>query len=424
MHKVCVRFSVFLLASVILSSALPVRASEIEDDEAVAQREKEARDKLNAAKKAKPADESKDAAGKNPFSIGGDAGGPAPLPPPALRKVAPPPPPEDAVCPVCKGMNIVPNSPYRPYVKFQGQPAPAPDFAPPWKYCDKCQKGQDIKQISDEMKDRQQRAFDKHKQYEDYAGKPLAQFVTPFISVHSQLSPAINKSVAAALEKCAGILQNNSHTMVLMACRPDADDVVMLADAGTYGTYVDKSMANAPASDRELTKHTSGVHGPHFHVFKTSPGVPPESMAVFGAASMLMISATNQKAKPWLYEGFSAYCENATLGTNVVHTISYEANEVKLGKNWNDDMKKCVKEGKLKPWVEIFGIDLSHMKPFEYLTCYSAVSFLIKSDPAKFDKFVLLIKSGEDSTPAIEKAYGRKITELQTIWLQWVQLQK
>ena len=64
------------------------------------------------------------------------------------------------------------------------------------------------------------------------------------------------------------------------------------------------------------------------------------------------------------------------------------------------------------------------MKPFEYLTCYSAVSFLIKNDPVRFDTFIQHIKAGDDSTPALEKAYGHKLAEIQSAWLQWVQLQK
>lgn len=432
MRPLFARFCASVLAASILVVSVPVFAGEA-DDEAVAQREKEARDKLDTEKKSKrpPA---KDGAKDNPFGVEkadsdavdinkftGKPDAPAAQNAPFGNNAGPEINPN---CPSCKGLGILPNLPYKPYTKVDGQASSAPDFAPPWKYCDKCQKGVDIKLISEDMKQRQQQALE-HKQFEQFAGKPLAAIETPFVAIHSQLPPATNKTVANALEKCAGILQTNSKSMVLVTTRPDTDDMIMLADQGTYDTYIDKAMAQNDASARELSKKSGGISGYHMHMFRLmTPGAPVESRAVFGFGQMLMRCATGDKSKPWLNEGFAAYCENATLGTNLNYSFTYEKNEVKFEKNWNDQMKKSVKEGKVKQWVEIFNIDLSHMKPVEYLSCYSIVSCLIKIDPARFDKFVLLIRDGEDSGPAVEKAYGRKIADLQTLWTQWLQNQK
>ena len=430
MYTLFARFSATVLAASVFVASVPVFAGEAEDEEVTARREKEARDKLDAEKKSKkpPAVGSKD----NPF--GTEKADPNAID--VSKFTGKTPEAQNApfgnntgtevnpLCPSCKGMGILPNLPYKPYTKVDGQASSSPDFAPPWKYCDKCQKSMDVKLISEDMKQRQQQALE-HKQFEQFAGKPLAAIETPFVAIHSQLPVATNKLVANTLEKCVGILQANSKSMVLVTTRPDTDDIIMLADQGTYDAYIDKAMVQNDAESRNLSKKSSGVSAYHVHMFRlVSPGAPPESRAVFGFGQMLMRSTTDNKAKPWLVEGFAAYCENATLGTNQNYTFTYEKNEVKFEKNWNEQMRKSVKEGKMKQWLEIFNIDLSHMKPFEYLSCYSIVSCLIKIDPIRFDKFVQLVRDGEDTGPAIEKAYGRKIADLQTLWLQWLQNQK
>ena len=342
MSRVTNSLRICLIAAMVSTVALSIRAADLEDDEAVAAREKAARDKLNEAKK-KPAD-AKDAAA-DPFAALAEPAAktpPSPFPPKKpttvndLSKVV-----DNGACAQCKGLGIIPNLPYRPYSKFD-DPAPASDCVP-WKYCDKCQKGADAKQIPADMKDRQQRAAEKHKTFEEQISKSLHLIETPFFSVHSQLDPAKNKSITAALEKCAGILQNNSHSMVLMTPRVDTDDILIIADQPTFAAYIDKT--EPPSSLREVVKKGAGVHGPHLHVFRATPNLPPEGLAVFGGGSIIMTSATDRKAKPWLIEGFSAYCEHATMGTNTVITIAYDANDVKLGRNWNEDMKKAVKEG-------------------------------------------------------------------------------
>ena len=457
MSRLLFRVSICLVALCFFVAAIPLRAGEAEDEEAIAAREKKARDEREAAKKGKKAPDPADS-GKSPFGVDNDPDaaidlskltGKKDTPPSAKPNEAMVPPnapgkntgpakpfgtatkpgepanASAALCPLCKGATILPLLPYKPYAKYEGQSAPSPDFPAQWKWCDKCQKGANPKAIIEDMKERQARIPDKHKQFEEFAGKPLKQFETPFVSVHSQLTPGVNATVGKALEKCVGILQNNSHSMVLMTIRPDTDDIVMLADPTTYTTYIDKAFARNEASNRELLKKGSGASAIHHDMFKmVANGPPAECCAVFGLGGLIISSATDGKLKPWLNEGFSAYCENATMGTNYIYRFNYELNQVKFGKNWNEDMKKCFKDNKLKPWVEIFQVDMSHMKSFEYLTCYSIVSFLIRNDPVRFDNFVLNVRNGDDTIPAIEKAYGMKIKDLQTGWVQWVQTQK
>jgi hypothetical protein len=52
------------------------------------------------------------------------------------------------------------------------------------------------------------------------------------------------------------------------------------------------------------------------------------------------------------------------------------------------------------------------------------VSYLIKTDPVKFDKFVLNIADGDDTAVAMEKAYGKKIKDMQADWMKWIFTQK
>src|SRR5579862_3039864 len=454
-----------LIAACVIGFAAPAWALD-DDDEAAAAKERAARQRADAEKKAakddskkpaatddKPADDAKKD-NRNPFA-NPDGGPPpesnpvtppkessgiklpgdkpktppppkSPPPPPAAQKDALPDSPNatDALCPLCKGTGFLPNSPYKPYIKFEGQPAPNPDYTPAYKYCTKCQAGMDIKTISEDMKARQQSARDKHATFEEQVGKKkLVQFETPFITCRSMLSAADNKKIADALEKCAGILQDKSKTLVLVCTRPASDALICVADVKTYDTYLEHAIPANEQDQLALAKKCGAFTWLHVSLEKMiMPGPPYEDRAVFSWAGMLMRNLTNEKAKHWLSEGFSAYCENATLGNNLIYRVVYDFHDIKFGKNWNEDVKKNA--AKLKPWPEIFQLNLENMKPLEYEMCYSVVSFLIKSDAAKFDKFVLNIGAGDENEEALEKAYGKKIKDLQAEWGKWILSQK
>ncbi len=336
-------------------------------------------------------------------------------------------------CPLCQDMKILPNLPYRNYIRFENEPPPNPDHFPPWHICDKCQKGIDAKaaakEISDDMKTRQDNARAQHKPLEDMLTKKFVQFETPYITVRSMLAANINHKIADGLEKCAGILETNSKSMVLMGTRPDKDQIVIVGDEPTYFKLVDQIVKDP--KENLMSRKLAGMgwytsDGAATKVIDNGkPGMRQECFAVFDFGGMLMHRATDGKAKPWLTEGFSAYCENATFGTNTVVSIAYEENNgIKFDKNWNEAFKKVQKENKVKLWEEIYEIQLEHLKQSEYLHFYSMVSFLIKQDPARFDKFVLLIKEGMESGPAIVLAYGKPSKEIQIMWRNWIPTQK
>lgn len=338
------------------------------------------------------------------------------------------------LCPLCRGTQLLPNTPYKPYIKFESKPPPNPDYPAQWKYCDKCKPGIDPKvaaqEISDDIKARQESARDREKDVEEWVGKKLEMFETPFVVVRSMLKDSDNKEIARALEDCAGILQANSKTLVLLTTRPDTDQLFFIADQKTYEAYVDKRFDNGKGENKEMFKKSGGFEmstNNHLRDHTSDmgkPGATAQNRAVFAWAKMTMQATTAHKAKAWLVEGFAAYCENATLKSNQNYTFEYEPNlNLKLNpKDWTGDVKKAV--AKMKPWPEIFEMTLEHLKVENYLEFFSMVSFLIKTDPIKFDRFVLVIKEGEDVGPALEKTYGKTVADLQKEWAQWLMVQR
>jgi hypothetical protein len=386
----------FLLSVVALVGLIAIGSCAFaldDDDEAVAAKEKAAKEKALADKKARNAGNAADPATKDannvfggdgkksgkesPFDGKADPKNPATTPPAPKPDALPTAPnAADALCPLCKGVGLLANTPYKSYYKFEGQAPPKPDFVPPCKYCPKCMPGKDAAMVSEDMKERQERARAKHKGFEGDTGKPLVQFETPFVTVRSMLKAKDNTDVAIALEKCAGILQDNSKSMVLMSTRADTDDLILMSDEKTWHAYIDNTWAPNDGEGKALTKKLSGNESEHvgaLHIIPP-PSAPPASRAVFAWTGLLMRNATNMKAKPWLVEGFSGYCENATLGTNLNWRIAYEYNDKmskqQLKTTWNDEVKAAAKLPKgLKSWPEIFGIDLVMMKKIEYQTC-------------------------------------------------------
>src|SRR5579862_426459 len=408
-----------------LTVAIVARAAEGDDDEEIARKEKELRElkdkKAKEAAEAKKAEEDAAAAAaatkKTPGKI---------TAPPGVPHGEVP----DTSCKVCMGLGIVPNLPYKAYYKVIGETPPSPDYQPPWKTCAACQKNTDSKWITEDMKFRQKAAQERHAQFEEKAGKKMALILTPYVAIHSTLPPGTNRTIAMKLEKLMDILQTNSKSMVLSNTRPDSDDIVLLNDDKSFLTYLDHTFDEKLQGDQKaLMKKGTGWGHFHFSLAKTNvPNATPDSQAsqaVYNMGGLLIKSATDDKAKAWLVEGFQCYCENATLGTNNNYSFVYEPNtKVKFGKNWNADIKTYAVKGQLKPWDQIFSFNLEGMKALDYLSCYSVVSCLIKSDARLFDKMVQFIREGDDSATAIEKAYGLKIADMQNKWAAWAATQK
>lgn len=326
-------------------------------------------------------------------------------------------------CPLCRNLGILPNLPYKNFVRTDGVPADAP---PPWHWCDRCQRGSDPRELAQKMKVFLDNSTEKHKKYEEAYGRKFTLVQTPYAAIHSNLPPKDLAVVATALEDLSGKIAKNSKSMVLLASRTDEHNLIFMADNKSYGDMLDKLFANVPADQREKAKKSPGFGNANEQLMDMSVGglaanpAALKAKAAFTVGVMLIQSATLGAGGPWLQEGFRCYCENEATGYNTLSNVAPVNNE-KLGKLWAEDMKKRVKDNKASTWSEIFAItDLKAMKLGEYQQSWSMVTYLIKMDPARFDKVVLAIRDGETATNAIEKTYGKKLTEMQAYWAAWV----
>ena len=338
---------------------------------------------------------------------------PKALPVPAVIK------PVDTVCAACLGRGFVPNQPAVRYVHVEGEPAPNPMLAVPWKFCPKCQVGKDPKTLIAVEADRIAAQGNKTNKWKADTGLPMVFSETHHVSFYGP-NPQTTKKIADTLEDLTLHLEKITGATLLTQSRPDTHEIIMVNEASGYNAIIDALAKQSPGTDFTLARKVSCISD-STHAFYKAQGIMAENMALFVFASMLMRQATESKVPPWMQEGFSSYCENAITKKNVCRTVEYEMNEVKLGNNWDADMKKFARDGKLKPWDQIFPLHMEGIKAIDYASCYSIVSFLIKTDPQRFDKLVLNIRDGMESGPALEKAYGRKVKDLQIIWFGWIQ---
>ncbi|HLX62947.1 MAG TPA: hypothetical protein VKX17_16870 [Planctomycetota bacterium] len=277
----------------------------------------------------------------------------------------------------------------------------------------------DPKAISADMKECQDRARAKHKEGFDKSGVKLELIMTPFISFHSNLPMITQKKLADDLEKCAGALQANLKTMRMLRIRPDTDDIYLFNNDKFLDTYVEKVWPN----DAETAKKTGEILRANIFIKKKGKE-QDENYVVNFFGNMQVLRATSGKAPHWLIEGFSAYCENKALGKNLIaHVPAAEvAKEKDNSGNWLAPIRSKAKD--VKKWEELFQVQYADAKVLDSMASFSIVWYLVALDPMRFDKFIQNIADGENSVSAIEKAYGRKVAELQSNWIQWTQTQR
>jgi len=324
------------------------------------------------------------------------------------------------VCAACMGTGFTPFGTPRHLVRGVKDPLPPNPMLAPWKQCAKCKAGVDDAALADveasRMKDPATGAAADN--WTQMAGGNLSSVETRHITFRSQLAPAQSKAVADMLEQLTEHLQAISRVTVLTPTRPGTHELFLFTDRGAYEKVRD-TVAPNPDIDRAALSKVSGMSGRNKSLFHVQPPQKPEHMGLFLMGRMSMTEASDAKAPFWLVEGFAAYCENTITKKNLCYTISYELNDIKFTPNWNDDVKKFALKKQLKPWKDVFFASGVGMKPLEYLTCYSMVSFLIKSDPQRFTKLVLAVREGHPSPVALKMAYGRSVEELQNMWAAW-----
>ncbi|MBE7463958.1 MAG: hypothetical protein HS116_10800 [Planctomycetes bacterium] len=344
----------------------------------------------------------------------------APAPVPEVKpapKVAPPPEPAKP------GLAAIyqPILPPRAFVHLESEVPPPPQAWIPWMFQANYTGSRDPKVLLDEAKASYETVEQKHRNWETITGMQLVRVDTHHITVHAQLPEATAKNVGLQIEQLTNLLQQQTRSIALTPTRPHTHEILILWDEVGYNKLIDAFEKQVPGEHWKLARQSTGGMSRNLGYFNSkqaqAPG--PHHMALFQFAKQSMLEATDGQAPAWLSEGFAALCENMVTQKNLVYSFRYEANAVKFGENWDQDIRKFALQSKLKTWDLIFPLDLIGMGSLDYLTCYSMVSYLYKSDNQRFIKLVDAIRAGRDSQAAVEEAYGRKLAEIQAMWGQW-----
>jgi hypothetical protein len=347
-----------------------------------------------------------------------------------LRAEEPPALPDDAPrrlegvkadCPECLGQGTVPCLPYKPRIVTAGEEPPKFEQPAAWKFCSRCvplRPAEETVLLEARWRDG---ARVRDAEWAEITGAKLQLVTTPFVSIHAALPARDTQRIAKVLEQLAAHLQETTRSTLLTPTRPDRDELILVAEDKAFNRLIDAFAKKYPKGEWELTRKGSGGVEWHYgfsHTGRIGWGVPNHALFMFG--QMAMHEATNDKARPWLIEGFGAYCENAIMHGNYFYSFSYEANETRLGSNWDQEMRKWLQKGQLKDWEVLFTSSLIGLKAVDYASYYSVVSYLLKTDGPRFAKMVQAVRDGQESAPAIEAAYGKKLAALQADWKAWV----
>jgi hypothetical protein len=315
-------------------------------------------------------------------------------------------------CPQCLGQGFMPSKPATYVVNVGEGKAEA---SVPWKFCSKCQASHDAKELIDTETARLSGAAAKKQSWQQKCGLNFAGVETHHASIYGNVPAAELTECGQALEQLASKLQTNTGTTLLTATRPCSHEMIFLADQASYNKMLDALKQPKDA----IIRKTGGSHSRTLCTSFPKVVIPRKNLAVFCVSKMMIMESSDAKAPAWLQEGFAAYCENLITGSNRNYTIAYELNEVKFGGSWNAEVKKLAEQKKLSKWSEIFPIDLIGLGPIHYMTCYSMTSFLMTIDAKAFPKMVAMVRDGTPSPEAVEKAYGKKVKDLEVMWANW-----
>lgn len=325
------------------------------------------------------------------------------------------------VCQACQGQRIVPILPYTPFIKIHdSDPANNPEIVPAYKPCPVCNAKANVKEFLADIKEHQEKASAKNKAMEELIGVKLIQAENQYVTVRTSLTSRELRKIMTVIEKLSAHLSTTFQSMTLLTARPDDGSIIFMTEAKAFDKVVDKVMTDGEHKD--FAKKVRGCTHEGNHIQCLDPlDLKYDAHAVFDYASILIRSATNGNAPNWLAEGFGDYCEWAVLNSNQHYSIAYIAEQhVKFGTNWVADIRKLAQQGKLSKYNDMLHFDMIGMKQHEYLTCMGVVCCLVKSSPKRFDQMVQFIRDGEDPAAAMEKAYGRKIAEMERFWTQWM----
>ncbi len=144
----------------------------------------------------------------------------------------------------------------------------------------------------------------------------------------------------------------------------------------------------------------------------------------FGHVLISHVYGYKGRMPAWIHEGFSTFCETLILGKPGVFSFSYDPKDVDVSGDWKQVIKKAVRAGKTVPLETLMGKSLTEMKAIDYQQAWSVNSALLYGGAAKYQSLVKRIKSRQDQTEALEKAYGQKIKQIELVWKNWAANQR
>ncbi|MCK6470990.1 MAG: hypothetical protein L6R28_04520 [Planctomycetes bacterium] len=315
----------------------------------------------------------------------------------------------------------------RPLVHL-GDAPPAQDWVlVPWQYSPTYKGDKDNEKLITDAKLRFMEARKRYLAWVEMTKLKLLMVNTHHVTLYCELPETLARSVGDACEKLTAHLQKVTKSVALTPALPAQQEIMIFWEDFSYQNFINVLAQKNPGVDYTLARAASGSSDSrHFGFFnsKKAAGAPPEHMTLHQFGKFMIMEATDGKAPPWLAEGFASYSENAVLNKNLVYSFRYEMNDVKFSPNWNEDLRKLAEQRKLKEWKFIFQLDLIGMGSLDYFTCYSMVSFFMKSDPQRFVTFVQYLRDGMEQNAALTKAFGRPVEDLQKMWGQWALRQR
>jgi hypothetical protein len=344
-----------------------------------------------------------------------------PVKKPPRDEDADPDAPPDADCATCLGTGTVPVAKRVPYVHVEGDRPPTAAFCVPWAFCPKCQPGRDAAELVELEAQRLQNVGASHLAWEKLSKLPLVRVETRHFTMHAQMTPDLARKQGVAAENLITHLQQITRSTVLTQTRPPSFELLYVWDDPTYIKMINicKTMEEfRNVQDWDLVSKTLSFEGRLGEVANAKKGgpTPPEHFITSTVGLHQINAATHGHGKDWLEVGFAYYCENALLNKILIQYVDYQINETHLGPNWINETKKYASEGKLIPWDDMMDVQVRDWRPQHHLTAFSSVTFLMRTDPRRFTRYVVAVGKGQDQRAALEQIYGRSLKEIEALY--------
>jgi hypothetical protein len=338
--------------------------------------------------------------------------------PPVLLRAEEKPADTAPACEACSGLRIVPVQPFQPFVMVaDGKPY---ETIAPWKPCPKCSAGVAEKAATDELSACLEKAIEVKATWSERTGVELKLVATPYLALYTQARPQEIRDYALMAEKLAGHLQTLTGSMTLTRTRAGQDGIILLNENKACRRLIEEMAKLHPGEGWENCKDNSGGVDQHIAFSNlTRSGATADHHVVYLFGQILMYEATDNKAPPWLREGFAAYSERTLFNQNLYASFSYKENQPKLEPHWPRAMRTAFQKGERVSLGGVLSLDMASASSTDYLCCFSVVSYLLEAHPKEFVRFVLLLRAGEMPRKALETAYGKSLDDLNAEWRKW-----